>query len=87
MYPISKYTYDRAKQFGLDVFPSTHRGKKIDVYKDGEFIHSIGAIGYKDYPTYIKEEGIEYANERRRLYHLRHTGDSIGEILSKLLLW
>ena len=87
MYLITQHTKDRAKQFGLHVYPSTHRGKKIDVYKDNEFIHSIGAIGYKDYGTYLLEEGKEKADERRRLYHLRHTGDGIGEILAKLLLW
>ena len=87
MYEITDYTYRKAKQMGYTVKPSTKSGKKIDVFKDGKFIHSIGALGYKDYPTYIKEKGEKYANERRRLYHLRNTGDSLGEILSKNLLW
>ena len=26
-----------------------------------------------DYPTYIKTKGLEYANERRRLYLKRHS--------------
>ena len=33
---------------------------------------SVGARGYGDYPTYMKEKGKEYADERRRLYKIRH---------------
>lgn len=87
MYTITKYTYDKAKQYGLKVVASKHKGKKLDVYKDGKFIHSVGAIGYKDYPTYLKEDGKAIADERKRLYHLRHTQNTQGEILAKLLLW
>jgi hypothetical protein len=35
-------------------------------------ITSIGAIGYLDYPTYIEKEGLDKANQRRRLYKLRY---------------
>jgi hypothetical protein len=87
MYHITPYTYNRAKQNGLKVVPSKHKGKKLDVYKDGKFIHAVGAIGYKDYPTYLKEDGKEIADQRKRLYHLRHTQNTQGERLAKLLLW
>lgn len=87
MYSITKYTYDKAKQYGLKVVPSTRKGKKIDVYKDGKYIQSIGALGMMDYPTYLAKEGKQIADERRRLYHLRHTQNTQGEILAKLLLW
>jgi len=87
MYQISDYTKKRAKEIGVEVRPSKNKKKKIDVYKEGQFIHSIGQADAKDYPTYLKEKGTEYANERRRLYHLRHTKDSIGEYLAKWLLW
>ena len=30
-----------------------------------------------DYPSYIETEGKKYADERRRLYHLRHSKDNI----------
>ena len=87
MYVITDYTKRRAKEIGVQVKTSERKGKKIDVYKDGKYIDSIGAVGYSDFPTYMKEEGEDYANERRRLYHLRHTKDSLGELLSRWLLW
>lgn len=49
------------------------KNKKIDVYnKNNKKIGSIGAIGYKDYDSYRKKEGIKVANERKRLYKARH---------------
>jgi len=72
-YSITDYTRNKAKSLGLEVKPSTTKGKKIDVYKDGIRIVSVGALGYSDYPTYLREKGKEYADERRRLYKLRHT--------------
>lgn len=87
MYTITEHTYQKARQMGYTVKPSQSKGKKVDVFKNGNFIHSIGALGYKDYGQYLKEKGQKYADERRRLYHLRHTGNTIGEVLSKNLLW
>jgi hypothetical protein len=87
MYTILPYTFAAAKKIGVTVKPSTVKGKKIDVFKDGAKIASIGALGYLDYPHYIKEKGKAYADERRRLYHIRHTKNSIGEQLSLNLLW
>jgi len=87
MYQISSYTKEKAKKAGLEVQPSTRKGKKLDVYKDGKYLASIGALGYKDYPTYLKEDGATVANERRRLYRLRHTKETIPEQLALYLLW
>jgi len=87
MYHITAYTKAKAKEIGVEVKPSTHKGKKIDVFKNGKKIDSIGAIGYKDYPTYNATEGKTIADERRRLYHLRHTQNTQGEKLAKKLLW
>ena len=87
MYIIQPYTYQRAKELDLVVKPSTVKGKKIDVYDDGKKIASIGAVGYKDYAMYLKEKGKEYADERRRLYHIRHTKNTLNEKLALRLLW
>lgn len=87
MYRITPYTKDKAKQLGLEVKSSKKKGKKIDVFQNGKFLHSIGDILYKDYPTYLQEEGKEIADERKRLYHLRHTKKTLGEQLSLYLLW
>jgi hypothetical protein len=76
-YQIKKYTHDKAKRLGLTVKPSRVSGKKIDVYKNGKKVASVGAIGYKDYPTYLElekkgkvEKGT--ANMKRRAYKKRH---------------
>ena len=74
-YSITKYTYNKAKQLGVTIKPSTNKTKKIDVYKKTFKIASIGAYGMNDYPTYIKKKGIKYAKTRRRLYKIRHNKD------------
>ena len=87
-YIITQYTKSQAAKLGVTVKPSTNPKKKIDVYKDGKKIASCGAMGYGDFPTYAKEKGIEYALERRRLYHLRHKKDnSVNAAMARALLW
>jgi ribosomal protein L7/L12 len=77
MYEISGYSKIKASKLGVDIKPSKSKGKKIDVFKEGKKITSIGAKGYKDYPTYIKEKGKSYADEKRKLYKVRHQKDRI----------
>jgi hypothetical protein len=73
MYKITEYSYDRAKQLGVRIEPSHRKDKKIDIYyPSGHFIFSIGSQGYDDYPTYYQQYGPDYAEERRRLYKIRH---------------
>jgi hypothetical protein len=76
LYQITPYTKKQAKRLGVQIFPSDNPKKKIEVYdKNGLFITYIGASGYKDYPTYVEERGLEYANKRRQLYKKRHEKD------------
>jgi hypothetical protein len=70
---ITSYSKKQAKRLGVDIKPSTKKNKKIDVYKDGKLVASVGAKGYKDYPTYLKTEGKKIADERRKLYKKRHS--------------
>ena len=45
-------------------------------YKDyPTYILEQGNKKYNDYPTYILEKGKKYADERRKLYKLRHEDD------------
>ena len=74
-YKIKRHTYTQAKRLGVVVKPSQVKGKKIDVFKKGKKVASVGAIGYNDYPTYIQKKGKKYADERRRLYKIRHQKD------------
>ena len=87
MYQISPYTYAKAKALKVTVKPSIKKHKKLDVFRDGSIIASVGDTRYKDYPTYLKEMGKEYADERRRLYHIRHKGEGIAGEMAKALLW
>lgn len=88
MYQITDYTFQKAKQLGVSIKPSTRKNKKIDVF-DGDNVYSIGDVRYKDYPTYIKEKGIHYANERRELFFKRHGKKvkSKTDYYTKMLLW
>jgi len=91
VYEITDYTKRKAKHLGLVVRQSSNPKKKIDVYKENKKISSIGAIGYKDYPTYLNTTKKEYADERRRLYRIRHKKDRsvIGSngYYANTLLW
>jgi hypothetical protein len=74
-YSITNYTLQRAKKIGVKVKHSTNKTKKIDVYRKGKKIASVGAAGMNDYPTYMKKMGKTYAKTRRRLYKIRHNSD------------
>jgi hypothetical protein len=71
-YTITTYTKKQAKKHGLTVKKSKVKGKKIDVFKNGKKVASVGALGYGDYPTFIRTKGKEYANKRRKAYKKRH---------------
>lgn len=75
MYVITAHTKRQARRLGVDVKRSSVKGKKIDVFKNGRKIASVGAIGYGDYGTYLRTRGKTYADERRRLYKIRHARD------------
>jgi hypothetical protein len=75
LYKITNYTRRQAKKLGVEIQPSTNKTKKIDVFKNNKKIASVGGIGYKDFPTYMKEDGLKYAKERRKLYKIRHNND------------
>lgn len=90
-YNIKPYTQKQAKKIGVVIKPSKNPDKKLDVYRDNDFIASIGAKGMSDFPSYIQSHGLEYANERRKLYKKRHQKDRLKRWtpswLSDNLLW
>ena len=90
MYTITDYTYAMAKQYGLVVRPSSLKNKKIDVFREGFKIGSVGDTRYSDYPT-MKLIDPENAEKRRKLYHARHKPELApkysGEWLAGYLLW
>lgn len=74
-YKPTKRQLLNAQKLGVMIVPSSNLRKKIDVYRNGKKISEIGATGYLDYDGYIRTEGLKVANERRRLYKLRHEKD------------
>ena len=79
-YKILPYSFRKAKDLGVVIKPSSNILKKIDVFKNGKKVASIGARGMNDYPTYLEYEksGLfqkGYANNRRKLYKERHEKD------------
>jgi len=77
MYEITNYTKAKAKELGVTVKNSTNSKKKIDVYKNNQKVASIGSVSYGDYGTFLKEKGKgkTFADEKRRLYKIRHSKD------------
>jgi hypothetical protein len=90
-YKITDFSYKQAKKLGVQIRPSVYKNKKIDVFKDDVKIASIGDINYLDYPTYIETKGKKYADERRKLYKIRHKNDinvkNSNGFFSSRLLW
>lgn len=87
MYQIALRTKQKAKEIGVEVKPSSLKNKKLDVFRKGRKIASIGDTRYKDYASYLKSDGKVVADDRRRLYHARHTANTEKSKLSKKLLW
>lgn len=94
-YNILPYSFRKAKDLGVVIKPSSNVLKKIDVYKNGKKVASIGARCMNDYPTYLAKERKGYyekgyANKRRKLYKERHEKDrhivgSAGYYADKIL--
>ena len=89
-YRITNYTRKQGRKIGVLVKPSKNPAKKIDVFRNGEKLASVGAFGMNDYPTYIRKRGITFAKTRRKLYKQRHERDrhikwSNGWLADKLL--
>ena len=88
MYQITEYSYKKAKDLGVTIYPSKRKYKKIDVFKDGKYLASIGDIHFLDYPSILAKEGKEIADKHRRLYRNRHKNDhGIAGRLALAILW
>ena len=73
-YTITEHTRRQARKLGVTVKRSLRKGKKIAVFRGDKKLADVGAIGYGDYGTNLKKDK-KYADERRRLYKIRHSKD------------
>lgn len=76
-YKILPYHKNQARRLGVVIRPSMNPSKKLDVYKSGRKVASIGAKGYGDYAVFLGKErrGLfpkGYAAAKRRAYKSRH---------------
>lgn len=74
-YQITPRQLANARAIGVEIRPSSSPDKKLDVYRGGKLVARIGAAGYADFDIYLRTRGREYADERRRLYKIRHAGN------------
>jgi hypothetical protein len=92
-YKISDYSFRKAKELGVELRQATNAHKKIGVYKDGKHVVDIGAKNYLDYPQYMEKEARGevpkgFANERRRLYKIRHKYNTgLAGFYANRILW
>lgn len=90
-YILTSYSRKKAKELNVIIKKSIKGQYKIDVFdKEGNYLTSIGNKNYLDYPSYLRERGKQYAENRRRLYHIRHQKDiskvgSRGWLASQIL--
>lgn len=76
MYKILPYTRAQARRLGVKIAPSVRPGKKVDIFTpEGQYITSVGARGYLDYPNYKKVFGKKVADQRRKMYKKRHASN------------
>ena len=76
MYHILPYHVNQAKKLGVQITPSTKGNYKLDVYKNGEYITSIGDKRFM-YFALIHQGDPELAEKRRQLYWKRHAEDNV----------
>ena len=88
MYNIRPYHLQQAADFEVTIKPSTKKNYKLDIFKDGRYLTSIGDRRYGDYISHLEESGEEFANKRRRLYWLRHQKDKgVRGFYARNILW
>jgi hypothetical protein len=101
MYVIQPYSKLRLDELNkklntnaISIKPSKNKTKKIDIFINNKKIASVGAINMLDYPTHIKESGLEFANKRQKAFYNRFTkipniknGKITNMFWSRYFLW
>jgi hypothetical protein len=85
-YKIKPYHLQQAKRLGVTIKPSSKKFYKLDIYKDNEYLTSIGDKRYLDYRLYMEIDP-ELAEKKRDLYWKRHKKDGLREKLAREILW
>jgi hypothetical protein len=100
-YKITQYSRDKIQELNsklntsdFSIKLSEDPNKKLDVYLREKKITSIGDINLLDYPSFIEERGIEFANKRRDAFYSRFKrlpdikdGEITPMFWSRWILW
>ena len=70
-YKIKNRQLSNAKKLGVQIKTSNLKTKKLDVFKNGKKISSIGAKGYTDYSTMLLKDKAQ-ADKKKKAYKARH---------------
>jgi len=77
-YKITQYSRDRIQELNsklntsdFSIKLSEDPSKKIDVFLREKKISTIGDINLLDFPSFVEERGIEFANKRRDAFYSR----------------
>ena len=70
-YKIKNRQLMNAKKLGVQIKASNLKTKKLDVFKNGQKIASIGAKGYTDYSTMLLKDKAQ-ADKKKKAYKSRH---------------
>ena len=73
-YKIKAGQQSQATKLKVSLKPSTVKGKKVSVFKNGKKVADIGAKGYRDFHT-IKAKDREEAEKAKKAYRARHGCD------------
>lgn len=79
---------------GYEIRKSTRKGKKYDVYKDGDYLLSFGASAYQQYKDSTGIGAYSHLDhldkDRKRRYYARHgrtTDKNSSKYWSNTFLW
>ena len=96
-FEIRSHHKQQARRLGVSIAPSKTKGKKLDVFKNGKKVASIGAKGYWDYASYLDAERKGkfpkgHADMKRKSYRARHSdertqGKNTAGYLAYYILW
>jgi len=77
-YKITQYSRDKIQELNsklntsdFSIKLSEDPSKKIDVFLREKKISTIGDINLLDFPSFVEERGIEFANKRRDAFYSR----------------
>lgn len=88
MYEITEDQYETADTLRIEIRPSENKRKLIDVYKDGIYFCSIGAINFRYYRELLSDEGVVVAEQKKQKILHRYKNNCTLEVLYLMrILW